>query len=202
MDFITGWIFNIIIFLLLTMIVDMLLPDSDMKKYTKLITGLLLIAIIVTPIFKIFSVDLEKMLNSITANIDIDTQTTENLLERKKREIQASHHAYTLEQMAVQMKKQVDKELMNQHQVVIENIKISASTSLEPPYSLDELNKITVYISPANSNQVRIEPVSIKIKDDIPQETQEDFSKIISLLAVKWEVSEEIIEIVSGEDRR
>ncbi|MFK4997690.1 stage III sporulation protein AF [Bacillus sp. N9] len=36
--------------LLLAMIVDMLLPNSTMKKYTKLVTGLVLIAIIITPL--------------------------------------------------------------------------------------------------------------------------------------------------------
>ena len=45
----------------------MLLPNSSMQKYTKMVTGLLLIAIILTPIFKLISKDFETALASIPA---------------------------------------------------------------------------------------------------------------------------------------
>ena len=38
-----------------------------------------------------------------------------NLIELKKKEIQASQHAYILEEMAVQLKKDVKEELMEQY---------------------------------------------------------------------------------------
>ncbi|MDV2687064.1 stage III sporulation protein AF, partial [Alkalihalophilus lindianensis] len=52
MDFLIEWVTNIILFILLATVIDMLLPNSSMQKYTKMVMGLLLIAIILTPIFK------------------------------------------------------------------------------------------------------------------------------------------------------
>ena len=130
MGLLTEWIINIIIFLLLAMVIDMLLPESDMKKYVKLVTGLLLIAIIITPIFKIMSADFDQVLASLSENEVNHDQTQESLLELKKKEIQASNHAYTLEQMAVQMKDEVEKELMDNFGMSITNISISAG--IEP----------------------------------------------------------------------
>ncbi len=129
MEFIKEWILNIIIFLLLSMIIDMLLPANNMRKYVKLVTGLLLISIIITPLFQLLSSiiitplfqllssDYEQVLGNLTKKIEVSEQSTGNLLEKKKIEIQASQHAYTLEQMAVQMKKEVEKELMDHYQV-------------------------------------------------------------------------------------
>ena len=55
MSFLSSWISNIIIFILLATVIDMLLPSSSLQKYTKMVIGLLLIAIIITPILKFVS---------------------------------------------------------------------------------------------------------------------------------------------------
>ncbi|WP_316252479.1 stage III sporulation protein AF [Bacillus aquiflavi] len=94
MDVIKEWVTNIILFILIATIIDMLLPNSALRKYTKMVTGLLLIAVILTPVFNIFSNDFEKTLASIS-KIDLNKGNgMENLIEMKKKEIQASQHAY------------------------------------------------------------------------------------------------------------
>ncbi len=40
MDFLKEWVTNIILFILLATVIDMLLPNSSMQKYTKMVTGL------------------------------------------------------------------------------------------------------------------------------------------------------------------
>ena len=42
MEFIKEWVTNIILFILLATVIDMLLPNSKFQKYTKMVTGLLL----------------------------------------------------------------------------------------------------------------------------------------------------------------
>lgn len=181
------------------MIIDLILPESDMRKYTKLVTGLLLISIIVTPLFKIFTLDFEKLLTSITTNAEKSEQSTGILIERKKREIQASQHAYTLEQMAVQMKNKVEKELIDHHQAVIKTIQISADPNLEPPY--DQLKKVIVHISSSDEKTDKIQPVTINIKDDLPiKEQKNEYGEMKKWLSAQWEIPEKIIEIVSGEE--
>lgn len=195
MGLLTEWIINIIIFLLLAMVIDMLLPESDMKKYVKLVTGLLLIAIIITPIFKIMSADFDQVLASLSENEVNHDQTQESLLELKKKEIQASNHAYTLEQMAVQMKDEVEKELMDNFGMSITNISISAGTDLEP--TTETLQKITVYLEPGEEKIALVKPVRINVKNEADSTNTIDHAGIILTLSKHWEVPESIIELVA-----
>ena len=66
MSFLSSWISNIIIFILLATVIDMLLPSSSLQKYTKMVIGLLLIAIIITPILSLFQLILNQILASAT----------------------------------------------------------------------------------------------------------------------------------------
>jgi len=93
MDFLKEWVTNIILFILLATVIDMLLPNSSMQKYAKMVTGLLLIAIILTPIFKLISKDFETAMASIPSFQGNEEKNMENLIELKKKEIQASNDA-------------------------------------------------------------------------------------------------------------
>lgn len=198
MEFIKDWILNIIIFLLLAMIIDMLLPASNMRKYVKLVTGLLLISIIITPLFQLLSSDYEQVLTSFTKKIEASEQSTGNLLEKKKIEIQASQDAYTLDQMAVQMKKEVEKELMDHYQVVISDIQISADANMDQPE--EQINQVVVHIAPSENEIAIVEPVNINTKEEKTKESSQPNSEIKALLSNRWEIPEGVIEIVSGEE--
>lgn len=56
-DWISNWLQNIIIIVLLATFVDLLLPNTNIQKYAKFVLGLLIILTIITPIFSIFSED-------------------------------------------------------------------------------------------------------------------------------------------------
>lgn len=85
MAFLTEWITNIVIFIMLAMIVDMLLPDSSMRKYVKLVTGLLLITIVITPVFKLFSADVEDLIAAFFDPHDETGAILQEKTEEKKR---------------------------------------------------------------------------------------------------------------------
>lgn len=85
MQALTSWITNIILFILLATVINLLLPSSGFQKYTKLVIGLLLMLIIVTPVFQILKVDVNKMFNSIRLSAASDDAGVENLIESKKK---------------------------------------------------------------------------------------------------------------------
>ena len=92
MEFISEWVTQIIIFILLATIIDLLVPKLTMHKYIKLAIGLILIIILLTPIFTLFKVDVEGHLlkNYETIFNDIETMDgTNNSLESQKNEIES-----------------------------------------------------------------------------------------------------------------
>ncbi|MFS0643972.1 stage III sporulation protein AF [Siminovitchia sp. 179-K 8D1 HS] len=200
MALLTEWITNIVIFIMLAMIVDMLLPNSSMRKYVKLVTGLLLITIVITPVFKLFSADVDDL---IAAFSDSDDETGEFLQEKteeKKKEIETSNHAYILKQMAVQMKESIEKEMIDRYGMVITDINIKSEPGAgDVP---ENIKKITVRLEPeTKTGEVeKVQEVTVDLKQqstDRPQESAED---IIAMLSQHWDVPAEKIE-VAGEGR-
>jgi stage III sporulation protein AF len=203
MQFLTEWVTNIIIFVLLATVIDMLLPNSNFQKYTKIVTGLLLIAIILTPILKLISKDFESTLRSIPIFEESKEKNIENLIDLKKKEIQASSDAYILETMAVRLKKDTEKELMEQYGLQIANIELKVDDTSKLAFP-ENLQKVIVLLkqSEGEANVVEVvRTVEINTENPLPSKRLTAHSEeITSLLAGKWNVSENAIEVlIEGE---
>lgn len=201
MSFLTDWISNIIIFILLATIMDMLLPSTEMRKYAKMVVGLLLITVLITPVFKLLSSDFEAVLTASTTAEYVEKNKMENLIESKKSEIQAAQDAYILEEMAVQLKRDGEEELINRFNYAISHIEVSLNEKADPEIPKD-LSSISIVLSDAENRSKEIEVVKkieIDTKDTnvvVNRETED----IKQLLASIWEVDKETIQI--GFERR
>ncbi|KON87094.1 stage III sporulation protein AF [Sporosarcina globispora] len=201
MDFIKEWVTNIILFVLLATVIDMLLPSSKLQKYTKMVTGLLLIAIILTPILRIISSDFEEALVSVPVFEASGEKNMENLIEMKKKEIQASSDAYILEQMAVQMEQDAEEELMEQYGLEIANIDILVDESSDQAFP-DNLQKVMIQLRAENAESEAVEvikTVEINTGKPLPSSgpAHEDAKGIASFLAQKWNVDANSIEVLA-----
>jgi len=197
-DFLKEWVTNIILFILLATVIDMLLPNSSMQKYTKMVTGLLLIAIILTPIFKLISKDFETTMSSIPSYQAPGEKNMKNSIDLKKKEIQASQHAYILEEMAVQLKKDVKEELMNQYGLEIEKIDLAVNAESDKAFP-ENLQKVTVLLKQPDSGVKTVEAIKqieINTEKPLPSEgSTVETEKIASFLSQKWNVTEETVEV-------
>ncbi|MDP4157808.1 MAG: stage III sporulation protein AF [Bacillota bacterium] len=204
MSYLIQWVTNIILFILLATVIDMLLPNSSMQKYTKLVTGLLLIAIILTPILKLTSSNFDSMLASLPNFSSVNENNMKNSIEMKKNEIQATDHAYILEQMAVQLKKGVAEELMKKYSLEIDKVEISTNDKSNQTFP-NNLQKLTVHLKQPADNALAVEvvkPIEINTKKPFSSKKMADKSAEISaFLSKKWNVDEKTIEVsIEGGD--
>lgn len=58
-DALKVWVTNITIAIFFITAIEMILPDNNMKKYSKFVLGLMLIVVIINPIIKIFQKDFD-----------------------------------------------------------------------------------------------------------------------------------------------
>jgi stage III sporulation protein AF len=195
MSFLTEWITNIIVFVLLASVIDMLLPSSNMQKYTKIVTGLLLITIILTPLMKLFTADFEEALAEINLEGPVKTASVENLVEMKKKEIQASQRAYILEQMAVQMKDDVEKEMIEQYGVTVKHIELEADDLEKLPESIVS---VSIHLDTSQEEAVTaIKPVEIDTTKNIPK--NESNQEMVNMLSEKWNIpSDKLVIMIEG----
>lgn len=201
MELLSSWIGNILLFILLASVVELLLPQSAMQKYVKMVLGLLLIVIILTPVFKIFSLDPESLLAEMGKLSPHDQYRTENSLEKKKIEIQAQQRAYILEQTAVQMQKNAEKELMETFgyqfgSIELDMLEDPLSIPIEYEQLLTNMERVSVTIKKADDGG-EVEPVQeVVIQTNRSRErlgNQQE--RIVLFLAQRWGIDGKIIEL-------
>lgn len=198
MDFLKEWITNIILFILLATVIDMLLPNSNLQKYTKIVTGLLLIAIILTPVLKLFSKDFETVLASVALFENPGEKNMENQIEMKKKEIQASQQAYILKQMAVKLEKDAEEELMEQYGLEITKIDFLVNKNDKRAFP-ENLAKLKVQLRQPNEQSDAIEAVKkveINTNKPLPSKKTAEMKKITSFLSQKWNMDDKDIEVL------
>lgn len=204
--FLTEWITNIIVFILLAVIIDLLLPNSTMQKYAKMVISLLLIIVIINPIFRIFTTDMNDVLEQFQVNNSASTETDiKNSMEFQKKEIQASQRAYILEQMAVQMKTMADEELVQRYDVTIDKILLSESKQADQIHSQKDLTQIEVLLKENAEETVEeeaietVQPVTIDTTKELETDVEQSKinpNEVTAFLAEIWEVEEEKITLL------
>ncbi|ART77130.1 stage III sporulation protein AF [Sutcliffiella horikoshii] len=206
MSYLTEWITSIILFILLATVVEMLLPSSSMQKYTKLVIGLLLIVVILTPILKLLSTDMDELFAKMTTHSSYASkENTENLIEMKKKEIQASHAAYILNKAAVLMKEDVEEELRESYGVTVKDLKIVVKNEdqlTEIPIE-ENIESVVILLEQAEETAIQVvKPVQIdtsRQKEPAPSSREE--GKIATFLADRWQLQPTNISVaVEGGD--
>lgn len=200
MQMITTWVTNIILFVLLAIIIDLLMPNSNLQRYTKMVIGLLLIVIILNPVLKIFNTNIEDILTNVRIPTVEGKNEAENLIENKKKEIQASQRAYILEQMAVQMKTMVEGELEEVYGLKVEAVHLQFSED-EGPLSEEDLKAVEVILNKENSNGDNnvipaVKDIRIDTTTPFKKKEEDDLSAVEQFLAENWQLEPVKVEVV------
>lgn len=205
MDLFIHWITQIIIFILLAAIIDLLIPSTAIKKYIKLVVGLILIIIFLRPVFFLFTIDVEQALDSSFSSL-YEEQTNdfniENSINLQKTEIQASKDAYVLEQMTNQLTNIAKERLLDEFGVNIYKIDFAFK---EDDLSYENLEGVIVYLETEQAMEGVVSIVD-EIKIDTNQkEHKEDYDRkqmdkqVKKLLEEIWELDKNMLSIEWGE---
>ncbi|MFC2948205.1 stage III sporulation protein AF [Virgibacillus sediminis] len=202
MEILFEWVTQIILFLLLAAVVDLLIPANNMKKYIKLAVGLILILLLLQPVFYLFNVDMEQQIKAAFSQIDEGggkEDSMKNLIDLQKKEIQASQDAYILEQMAVQLKNLAKDPLMEEHQAEIMDISFSFSQGEE--YSFESLEEVIVYLQEHGEGEGAVDVVEEVVIDTEEQESAKEEQNnrdegVILLLREVWELYNKEITVI------
>lgn len=197
MEYFMNWMLQIIIFILLAMLVDLIIPGNKLKQYVKLVIGLLLVLIIIQPILQLLNMDfhsIERMLTS--GSTSFIEENIENEVNEQKEEIESIHRAYVLEEMVVQLKNVAEKELIEEHQHAIDHIELTIGEEVEEEVVFSTIYvRLTNVIEQNEANQVEEVKISIGEEEEITPYPAANIDEIKQFLAEKWGVEEDIISI-------
>ena len=196
MEFITDWIAQIIIFILLATIIDLLIPNIGMKKYIKLVIGLILILILLAPIFALFKLDIESALKHTYSTVfeqEGSLEKVNDAIEMQKSEIEMTHDAYILEEMVVQLKSLANESLNEHHQAEISNIEFVFNDDTAMSY--EGLEEVIVYLQESTAEEGGIRTVEEVVIGASDKEKIKDDDEIINQLRESWELTDKKITV-------
>jgi stage III sporulation protein AF len=153
---------------------------------------------IISPVLKIFNSDIETAIENMIFNDR--KNSSESLLDEKKIEILESQRAYILEQMAVQLERQVAKDVKEKYGVEISGISLESNDKELKDYN--SISKVSVTYKESTSNGTKdiveeVSPVSINVSKPITvsENHQTNNKEIATYLSKSWGISKVKISI-------
>lgn len=205
MNVISEWVMQVIVFILLGTIVELLIPNNSMKKYVNIVIGLLLLLVLAKPILYLFTDDVTAQLDKFEQIIFQEEATlseTETLMEIQKRDIQAEQDAYIWNEVKLQLMKEANPILFEQYSAQI----VELTFSFDEPNvdSYENLNEVIITLR-ENSDGIEsddkeadvINPVIIET--DRPKESRRknnNDANISGTLEEIWGLDKEKIKIM------
>jgi stage III sporulation protein AF len=209
MQWISDWLREIVLVILLAAFIDLMLPNSSMQRYVKVVVSLFILLTILSPIITLFKSDLDFM-DWRDQTVEMGAvQPLESIMENGKK-IREQNEQQSIQfvehQMADMMKTELEKELPGKIR------KVDVNTELNADHSQLEIKKVDVtVISDAEPNAGRststelvapIEPVVVNIEvnnseeidsvnsveDDEMGESQVK-KQVFRIMEDKWSVS-------------
>ncbi|HLQ70753.1 MAG TPA: stage III sporulation protein AF [Bacillota bacterium] len=203
MHLLVEWITQIIVFLIMAAIVDLLIPASTMKKYIKLVIGLLLILVFLKPIFYIFHIDIEKSLESAYSELSSASTTDgdmESLIKKQKKDIQASKDAYIVKQLSQELTDIAKTPLKEKFNMKITGIQFIFADDRNQTYEgLEEIKVTLVEAGEGEGGVGNIEEVVINTKESEYRhdgEKSKQLEDVQTLLENTWETDNKKVTVL------
>ncbi|WP_181350067.1 stage III sporulation protein AF [Thalassobacillus sp. CUG 92003] len=193
MTFLTQWLTQVVLFLLLAMTVDMILPSGSLKKYARLVIGLLLILVLLDPLFSLFQIRPQEITNYSMAALNqiTEEEDMEESIEKKKNEILVQQDAYKLEQVKQALHEKLETPLSEEWDLQLNGVDL---TFKEPSPSTETLEKLIVTVS-ETEGAGNVSQVEIDIDSDESQRDNPEKKGLVEWLAKELEMDQEIIDI-------
>ncbi|WP_175072969.1 stage III sporulation protein AF [Terribacillus sp. AE2B 122] len=199
MEALQSWVMQIILFILLAFVLDMVLPDTDIRKYVKLVMGLMLLLLFLKPVFALFQVDSTRAVQEAMEGFAAltDAPSIENSIEEKKSEIDSIQRAYIEEQMAVQLKDQANPTLQEKFHMQITDIAVAFKEG-EDEETTEAIDSIQVKVQSTDQELPEGEISDVVIDSSRPiaaNEQTEDMERVKSYLTEIWELEDLPLEV-------
>ncbi|ASF39873.1 stage III sporulation protein AF [Halobacillus halophilus] len=192
MNLFIEWITRIVLFLLLAIVADALLPSGLMKKYARLVLSVLLLLIFLGPLLQLLKINPDQLLKKAeyTMNEEMEVDSLDDSIEEKKKEILQGQDAYKLEQVTQSLSTEL-KDPLKEQKLQLVDLEMSF---LQEPYQMDTLDKLVLTLTPLEESKT-VENVSISIMEKQAPKEEKQVDSIQAWVSQYLELDKAQIEI-------
>jgi stage III sporulation protein AF len=211
MEFVGGWLKQIILLVLIATFFDLLLPNHSMERYVKLVMGLLIILAILNPIFSLLdkNLDLSSFAPEKSAVPDGNV-TALSTIRREGEALQKTQDRLILSQVKRKMADTIKQDVEKHFDVTVQKSEVDISGVGEK--DSPTIQRVQLVISPRRKegeggDVMPVQPVepvvigpdrSASAERDSPPPHARDpaTSRIANYLQQKWELSTGQVDVI------
>ncbi len=195
MDFMYKWVYMIVVIIVFTTFMDILMPNGNMKKYTRLVLGFLIMSVILTPLFKLLRKDIDitglslKYENLIEAN-SLKNQGADTDYASKQLEATSNLYKANLEE-------NIEKQVYKYSDYKEASVKVEIiEDALSEDYG--KVEKITLHLTKDKNKVKKVDKISLKpIEEKKNKEILNKDNKLIKKISDIYGVDAKNIEIIT-----
>lgn len=198
MHYLTEFATSLIVFSLVATTLEMLIPNSNFKKYVQFVIGLILIVLIFSPISKLLKTDfsddvLKNISNFETASLD----TIASEVETQKNEIFEANKEYILSEFSTALMQTANEELVQKFNYSIVELQVELiDENSEVDY--ENIKEINVRITTNESSESVLPVKKVRIGEEVKEVTKQetrDLREVQKFLIKTWELEESDIAV-------
>lgn len=199
------WIKHLVLVILVATFLDLLLPNSQMRRYITLVVGLIIIVMILSPILQILKVDHERMIMGLDQLLAQEGEREITAAKQNAQKMAAFYDQAVLMEVERMWAREIKHKLEEKFPLRAEEVEVELSLEDQTPY----VRKVNVYLSPKEAEQGEvsgaktvIEPIQISVFAERRAQEGETFllekewkEKVITYFDQEWNISDDKVEI-------
>lgn len=188
MELIKDYVIILATMIILISAIELIAPDNSMKKYLKFVLGLILIAVMISPIIDIFSNSENIIVSNIAEYFELDKEDDKSIEVSSNKEYSSS----TLEMFKENLEKNCNR-LLNE-KFVNQDFESNIICNIDPKNIEYSIEKIKVGVKEKGTS--KIDKVIISTKEEKKSEKEvNNKDEIVSYLMEIFAVTKDKIEI-------
>lgn len=201
MSWLINWLTQLMLYIVLATMVDLLMPTHQMKQYVAFVLKIFLLSIYLQPLFLLFSVSTSQFQGWMD-NVFVEEEKSYTNLENKVMD-ETNDIKERQWQETIEIVEEEWKEIANNQLVLddpIEIIQVSMETN-SPTLSMEALERVVVFYKEENTRTILpVKEIGAKQKDG--DNVSPDDKALQAALSSIWNITSDKIDVIYEGDRK
>lgn len=138
MAYIGEWVKHIVLLILIASFLDLLLPNGHMRRYVKMVVGLLIIMLILSPILDLMKIDQDRIMSAIEELFDHEQERIDYRIDEHKQNIEELQKEAIIEEVEKKWADQLTQSLEEQFSIQVVEVNVELQRNGE------DVEKVTI----------------------------------------------------------
>ncbi len=159
LDFIRNWIINITVVMIFIMLLETILPNSDMKRYVNVVVGLLIVVVIIQPLMLVKDISLQFNKNVLEATAFVQ----QGSVAAQAVDLNRYRKQEALQLFEARIKGEIGR-LLEQEGIKNDNARIELELATDiDQQDFGRIRSVDIYLDGGDSSAIEVNKINVSI---------------------------------------